>query len=113
MSNFQVINDVEARQEISDFIDLLQKNRIYPQKVILFGSFAKGNQHRDSDIDLAVVSDKFRGDEFDEITRLLKLSSQVSDRIEAIPFNEREFNLSKYHALIGEVKKYGKVVYEN
>jgi predicted nucleotidyltransferase len=33
-------------------------SRRYPvQSVILFGSFAKGTQHSDSDIDLAIVSD--------------------------------------------------------
>jgi|SRR3989344_268408 len=31
------------------------------KKMILFGSMAKGKAHRDSDIDLIIVSDKFKG----------------------------------------------------
>lgn len=30
-------------------------------KIVLFGSYAKGNHHRESDIDLLIVSRDFRG----------------------------------------------------
>ena len=33
------------------------KRHYHVDEVILFGSFAKGGQHKDSDIDIAVVSD--------------------------------------------------------
>ena len=33
------------------------KNKIKPNKIILFGSFAKGTQKEDSDIDICVITD--------------------------------------------------------
>ncbi len=41
---------------------------------------------------------------------LSRLTVGVSDKIEAIPLRERYLQ-SKYHPLIGEIKKYGKVIY--
>jgi len=43
-------------------------------KVLLFGSGAKGNMHKDSDIDLLLVSDKFG----DNIFENLKLYSKIN-----------------------------------
>ncbi len=44
---------------INRFHNILVKNGIKPAKIILFGSFARGNYREDSDIDLVVVSDDF------------------------------------------------------
>ena len=68
--------------------------------------------HEDSDIDLAVVSDKFEEDEIEEMMTLKKLSIKVSNRIEPIPLRESYLE-SKYDTFIGEIKKYGKVVYSS
>jgi len=40
------------------------KNKIYVNKVIFFGSRAWGKPHKDSDIDLIVVSKNFEGKKF-------------------------------------------------
>jgi len=40
------------------------------------------------------------------------LTIDVSDRIEAIPLTNDNLKL-EYHSLIGEIKKYGKVIYSN
>ena len=101
---------MSIKKDIEKFIDILLKNNIRVNKVILFGSYAKGNTHIYSDIDLAVVSSDFGRDELEEMMFLSKLSWKVSDRIEAIPLTEQNL-LSKYHPLIGEIKKYGKVIY--
>ena len=44
----------------------LLRNHIKLDKVILYGSFAKGQPHIDSDIDVAVVSSDFTGDRLEE-----------------------------------------------
>jgi predicted nucleotidyltransferase len=49
---------------IKRFIDELEKNNIPIKEAILFGSYAKGNYHDWSDIDLALVSDAFEGERF-------------------------------------------------
>ena len=69
-------------------MDIVQK---YVQKVcenykieaiILFGSYAKGTQHEDSDIDIAVVTDDFDNDILDEQLNLKKLRWEIDLRIE-------------------------------
>lgn len=97
-------------QEIKKYIETLIENNIIPQKVILFGSFATNNHRRYSDIDLAIISDQFGHDPIKEMMTLSRLTLNVSDRIEAIPFTEQDMS-SRYHTLIGEIKKYGKVIY--
>lgn len=106
------IKDKKLAKEIKNFIDILQKNNVSINKLILFGSFAQNKHHKDSDIDLAVVSSQFGKNITAEMMLLSKLSWKVSDRIEAIPLTE-EYLTMKYHPFISEIKKYGKIIYEN
>lgn len=106
------LKDKKLAKEIEDFIDILEHNNINIKKLILFGSFAKQKAQKDSDIDLAVVSSQFGNNTTAEMMFLSKLSWKVSDRIEAIPLSEEYLKL-KYHPFIGEIKKYGKIIYEN
>lgn len=98
-------------EDIKKFIEVLKKNKLPITKIILFGSYAKNKQKKYSDIDLAVISPIFGKDELKEMMLLSKLSWQASDRIEAIPLGEKFFLKSKYHPLVAEIKKYGKVIY--
>jgi predicted nucleotidyltransferase len=73
--------------------DIINKVRIYrnlvlkdfPMKieeVYLFGSYAKGTPHKDSDIDVAFVVNRFEGDFFHVIPPMWKLKRTVDVRIE-------------------------------
>ncbi len=77
------------------------------KKLILFGSYAKGNFHRDSDIDIAVVFD-----DFDNVLHmqweLMRLRRDIDSRIEPHPFRERDFEISD--PLVYEIMKYGKEI---
>ncbi len=106
------IGDKTIEGEIKRFVALLKKRNIRISKVILFGSFARGSSREHSDIDLAVVSPDFGKDEISEMMELSKIAWRISDRIEAIPLSEEMLKM-KYHPLIGEIKKYGKIVYES
>ena len=53
----------DFREELKDFKYRLSK-RLPIDRMILFGSYAKGKPHKDSDVDLIIVSPKFRGMEF-------------------------------------------------
>ena len=44
---------------INRFKKALEKREIKETKIILFGSWSKGNYHEESDIDLIVLSDDF------------------------------------------------------
>jgi len=76
-------------------------------RVILFGSFAKGNFHDDSDIDIAVILHDYNN-LLDIQLELMRLRRKIDSRIEPHPFREEEFNLS--NPLVHEIMKYGQEV---
>lgn len=49
----------EINQIVSKFVVELEKRGIHPEEVILYGSHARGNATKDSDIDLVVISNDF------------------------------------------------------
>ncbi len=97
-----------AEEDLAVAQDLFKSKKFHHS---LFGSFAKGTAHAYSDIDLAVVSSQFGKDELREMMNLARWSLGASNRIEAVPITERML-ASRYHPLIGEIKKWGRVVYE-
>lgn len=108
---FKKIKDKKAQNEVEDFINLLIKHKFYISRVILFGSYAKGKERENSDIDIAVVSPDFGQNEISEMMLLSKLSSEVSDRIEPIPINDKLMQ-DKYEPLVGEIQKYGQTIFQ-
>jgi len=60
--------------------------------VILFGSYAKGTNHEDSDIDIAVVSNDFT-DTFDDGVKLAKLTMDIDLRIEPHAIKTEDFHI--------------------
>ena len=70
----------------------------------MFGSFAKGTNHEDSDIDIAIVI-KNASDIIDTQIDMMKLRRKVDLRIEPHPFREYEFNLS--NPIVSEILKFG------
>jgi len=83
----------------TDALNIVQKytevlrSRFDFQKVILFGSYARGNPHKDSDIDIAIVFSNF-DNRIDRQLELMKLTRQIDTRIEPHPFRESEFDIS-------------------
>jgi predicted nucleotidyltransferase len=61
------------------------------KKAYLFGSYAKGNEHIDSDIDIAVVLGKM-DDFFTVQMQLMRLRRVIDLRIEPHPIWEGDFN---------------------
>lgn len=106
------IANTDIENEIKSFITVLNENNIQVDRVILFGSHAKGVARSYSDIDLVIISPQFGKDEVEEMMMLSKLSWKVSDRIESIPLTEKDLQM-KYHPFIGEINKYGRVIYDS
>jgi predicted nucleotidyltransferase len=55
-----------------------------PAAVVLYGSYAKGNAHEDSDIDVAVIFNGFNGDWLKASSCLWRLRRGISYDIEPI-----------------------------
>jgi len=70
--------------EIVKAYKCLLKDHFPLGKVYLFGSYAKGTNREDSDIDVAIVVKKMDGDFFLVNPLLWKLRRQIDDRIEPI-----------------------------
>ena len=59
---------------INKYLTELQKNDINIVGAYLFGSSSKNNADKWSDIDLAILTDKFIGDSFDFTLLLMKIA---------------------------------------
>ena len=78
-------NIKEINEEIADIVDkyiAIVKENYAVVAIILFGSYAKGTEHEDSDIDIAVVTDDIKTDKFDEEVNLTLLRRKIDSRIE-------------------------------
>lgn len=91
---------------IDEYLEVLRNDKLPVKEVILFGSFAKGTPHKWSDIDLCVVSPKFRNSW--KATQYLwsKRLSDVDLTIEPIGFHPNDMK-DKYSTLIHEIKTHG------
>jgi predicted nucleotidyltransferase len=76
---------------IERYIEALRKSGIAPQKVYLYGSYARGTATEASDIDLAIVSENLTGDRMDNEFELMRLTWDVDTRIEPHSFRPEEF----------------------
>jgi predicted nucleotidyltransferase len=94
------------------------RKRIPVEKVILFGSYAKGNPKKTSDIDIAVISPKFnRMNEFERIKFLLDCVHQIKHAfqvdMETFGYTPQEYESAGYFDFLGVIKNTGKVIYQN
>ena len=77
------------RQELKNF-------NINSQKIILYGSYAKGNPREDSDIDLIVISDNFKDMNLRERLEILGIAAgRVFEPIEALGYTPKEIKQKK------------------
>lgn len=91
------------------FKRLLEAQRIPVQKIVIFGSHAKGMARPDSDIDICIISPKFGRDSIREMQFLSRQSRKVDTRIEPIPVSPKEYR-DTATPLIYEIKKHGREV---
>jgi len=69
--------------KLKQYKKLLSQQMLF-DKMILFGSYATGNQKKDSDVDVAIIVDEVKGDYFSTRPLLWKIRREVDDRIEPI-----------------------------
>ena len=73
------------------YISFLRKNKINVERAYLYGSYANGTPHKDSDIDIVVVSPQFRKSRFEESVRIAKLRRSIDLRISPLAYHPRDF----------------------
>src|SRR4030043_1738877 len=97
----------QAIKVIRKFVNALKQEGISVDRVILFGSYAKGKIRPDSDIDVAVVSKQFGRDRVEEGMNLFRIAGKIDSRIEPVPISSESYEKDTWIPLIYEIKKKG------
>jgi predicted nucleotidyltransferase len=103
--------DKKITKTLKEFKSALEAMGIRVDQIILFGSYAKGNAKRESDIDVAVISEDFKG--MNLLKRLESIGlafakARITEPVEAIGYTKKEFALKGKGTFVGdEVKSRG------
>lgn len=100
------MDKIEALRIAQEYIDFIG-SKYSIRQALLFGSFAKGTNHNDSDIDIAIVISDV-DDIIDTQIELMKLRRTIDLRIEPHPFMIEDFN--RDNPVVNEILKYGIVL---
>lgn len=99
------MDTVEAIEKLKRYKHLLKQHVQFDQ-LILFGSYAKGTAHADSDMDVAVIVDELKLDYFITRPLLWKIRREIDDRIEPILLEKN----SDDSGFIAEIVKHGIII---
>jgi len=93
---------------VNKYIEEVKKH-YHVNYVFLFGSFAKGNAHEDSDIDVAIISQDLQG-EWEETLGFMKFRRNIDVRIEPHPITIEDYETNAT-SLVHEIKQHGIQLY--
>lgn len=84
---------VTIPESVNNFLKVVSQKIDGFSKAYLFGSFAEGKNHEDSDIDIAIVIEGLKdSDRFDLQVKLLLLASEFDGKIEPHPISSADFS---------------------
>lgn len=90
------MDKIQNTKTINTFVSRVRKS-LAPSHVILFGSYGTASFHEYSDIDIVVVSDKFKDiDPYERFSKLHAMVSDLSPEIQAFGVTPDEWD--KAHA---------------
>jgi uncharacterized protein len=95
-------------ESVIKYIQELRRNDIPISEAIIFGSYVRGTSKEESDIDVALISDFFTGDRFEDRRKIIPFRRMIDNRIEPMPFRPEDFQ--KGGILVEEIKRTGKVI---
>lgn len=97
-----------VKKLVEDYAKLVVNNMIV-KKIILYGSYARGDYRKDSDIDVAVVvsKDSISKNILDDMAKLFKLRRSISTDIEPVLLIDEE----DPSGFLDSISEYGEVVY--
>ena len=91
------------------FRDFLVESKIPVESMIVFGSYAKGNERPSSDVDVCVVSDIFRENNIEDMQMLFKKARQIDSRLEPYPMNPKDLKNIE-NPIVNEIVTWGVLV---
>lgn len=101
----------KANKIVKRFINLIVK-KFNLKKIIIFGSFARGDYHKGSDLDLIIVGE-FKDRFIDRIGKIIELNDSDLE-IDVMVYTEEEFQkmIKERRPFIEQALEEGIVVYE-
>lgn len=102
-----MVTQQAALAEVGQFVAELQQLTIPLRQVILFGSFARNEQHEWSDIDVALIADSFTGFRAEDIQPFVRSLARHA-AIEPHTFSPEQF--TDWNPFVQEIKRTGIVV---
>ena len=93
---------IKAKKFVSD----VKNSGCTVHSAYLFGSFAKGNPHKDSDIDVCIVSQDFGKDYIDEMVALRMIALKTDTSIEPVPLTPTDL-ADPYSSFSSEIRNTG------
>lgn len=98
----------QIREIIEEYKEALQSLGIDVERVILYGSFAKGNQREDSDIDIVIISKDFQKMNLRERLEVLGIAAvRIMKPVEAMGYTPREIEVASEASLLKEILELG------
>ncbi|MEK9183043.1 MAG: nucleotidyltransferase domain-containing protein [Patescibacteria group bacterium] len=95
----------KLKQAIQEYVQLLKNDNLPIQRVVLFGSYAKGLQHPWSDVDICVVSSAFKNSWMATQYLWQKLPRDSQFVLEPVGYTIEDFKNES--PLISQIKKTG------
>ena len=98
----------QVKELVQKYSEIVISNMLV-NKIVLFGSYARGDYRKDSDIDVAVIVPKesISSNILDDMVKLCKLRRDISTDIEPILLIDGEDS----SGFIDSILEYGEIVY--
>lgn len=101
----------KIKEVIEGYKQVLKTLGINVKSVILYGSFAKGSQREDSDIDLVIISEDFQKMNLRERLEILGMAAvRMMEPIEAKGYTSEEIRMAQEASFLKEILEVGVAV---
>ena len=99
------MDKTDALEISRNYLLRLKKNNVKFSSAWLFGSYVRGNQHKDSDIDIAIVMDDDSPISFETEVKLMTYREAEETLIEPHIFSKSDFEQPQH--LVDQIVKFG------
>ena len=99
-------------KNVRNYLACLSASGIHPTQAVLFGSFARNEEHQWSDIDVVVIAREFDGQPNRELVKSLwRVTLKADVRIEPIPCGVEEWENNHKRPILDIARQEGVVIY--
>jgi len=99
-----------VEETIKQLIKLLRSEGIDVEKAILYGSRVRGDMGEDNDIDVALIINGLKRDNFNIKRTLMRLAVRIDERIEPVAFSPEDYEADDWLPLLYSIKDTGLVI---